>query len=369
MPANIKQLLANKTYCALPFVHRHRNLNGKNYLCCVSATDIDNVIVDDNQRKQIQEKILKGIPVTECSRCYDWERAGTVSPRIKETMELLKDPVIQENLVESADDLNQARVLSYDIRFDSRCNLACVGCGPWASTLWAKKTGTKAVQIVDYRLNELDQIAFSKRVYFAGGEPLINEQVYNLLCQIAENPDPPAVVINSNIASIKPKFFEVLGKIKNLSVTVSIDGYGTVNSYHRWPSQWDKFYANLKQLQDMGIYITWNTVIDSVSIWGLKDLLAIETLTKDWNLRILDQPEALCLKHLPDNLKESARTQLNALNNSQFVKQNPVFKSRLQLAEQRLQEPGNPKILSDYINHLDQQRNLNHETYLGVKLT
>ena len=369
MSVNIKRLLSNKTYCALPFVHRHRNLDGQNYLCCISATDSTNVINDSTHRKDIQEKILQGIPVKECNRCYAWEQNNIISPRVKETIELLQDPVIQKNLVESAADPDLARALSYDIRFDSRCNLACVGCGPWASTLWAKKTGINKVKIVDYRLNELDQIASSQRVYFAGGEPLINEQVYNLLCQISKTPTPPAVIINSNIASIKPKFFEVLGQIKNLSITVSIDSYGKVNDYHRWPSQWDKFYSNLEQLQNIGIYISWNTVIDAVSVWGLKDLLKIETLTENWNLRILDQPEALCLQHLPDSLKRAAQDQLDALSGSRFVKQSPVFNSRLNLARQQLNEPGDPKILSEYISYLDQQRNLNHEKYLGVKLT
>jgi uncharacterized radical SAM superfamily Fe-S cluster-containing enzyme len=369
MSANIKRLLANKTYCALPFVHRHRNLDGQNYLCCISATDPSTIITDSTHRKDIQDKILQGIPVKECNRCYAWEKDNAVSPRVKETIELLRDPVIQKNLEESAVNPDLARPLSYDIRFDNRCNLACVGCGPWASTLWAKKTDIKTVKIVDYRLNELEQIASSQRVYFAGGEPLINEQVYNLLCQISKTTTPPAVIINSNIASIKPKFFEVLGQIKNLSITVSIDGYGKVNAYHRWPSQWNKFYSNLEQLQNMGIYISWNTVIDAVSVWGLKDLLKIETLTENWNLRILDQPEALCLQHLPDGLKRAAQDQLDALGDSRFAKHSLVFNSRLNLARQRLNEPGDPKILSEYISYLDHQRNLNHETYLGVKLT
>ena len=370
MSTSIKKLLSNKTYCALPFIHRHRDLDGKNYLCCYASDDPSQAITGREHRQQIQKNILQGIPVSNCKKCYHWEQAGTISPRIKETIEYTRNPVIEQNLKESAEDINRAQVLSYDIRFDNKCNLACIGCGPGASSLWAKKKGIEIVRLIDYNLEDFAAISSSQRVYFAGGEPLINDRVYELLCQIAKNDHQPAVVINSNIASIKPRFFEIFKQLKHLSIMVSIDGYGSVTAYHRWPTQWPKFYENLVTLNRMeGVSVSWNTVIDAVSIWGLADLLKIESLTTDWNLRVLDHPDSLSLNNLSDNLKPAARDQLNAIMSSRFFNQKPIFKTRIQLARDRLEQPGDPILLSNYINELDQQRNLNHQNYLGVKLT
>ena len=363
MSIKIKQLLQNKTYCALPFVHRYKNLDGNDYLCCYSKLPVGDDIAD------IQKKILSGQPVTNCEICYRWEENGSISPRLKETTGLLKDPKIVEILEKSADDITQACVVIYDIRFDNRCNLACIGCNPKDSSLWAKKYNITVERFNNYSDELLDKIANSRKIYLAGGEPLINQKVFNLLDKISKLDNQPEIVITSNIASIKSNFLNVFKKLNNLSIMVSIDGYGLVNEYHRWPLQWNKFLLNLQILNDMGIYVSWNTVIDAVSIWGLEKLMLIEHLTQRWNLRILGLPTELCLENLPTHLQESAQAQLHSLTNSKFFQQDPVFKSRIQLGFQSFKKSGNPELLANKIHYLDNQRHIDHKLFLGVQLT
>ena len=357
----------------MPFVHHHRDLDGKNYLCSYStsrsylSTAPLQDIKSNKERQKIQNNILQGIPVTNCEYCYKLEREGSISPRIKETIEFTRNTIIKQNLEDSAISIDKAKVLSYDIFVDNQCNLACIGCGPKWSSLWAQQKGIEIINQIN--LEDFNELASSQRVFFAGGEPLINNHVYNLLCQIASNNQQPAVIISSNIASIEPKFFEVLKKIKNLSITVSIDGYKLVNEYHRWPLNWPEFYENLKRINEMKIFISWNTVIDAVSIWGIADLIKIESLTTSWNLSVLDIPDCLNLKNLPDNLKLQAMSQLDALMASKFFTQMPTFKDKIALAKSRLEMPGDPSLLARYVMELDQQRKLSHENYLGVKLT
>jgi len=364
MSVAIKKMLGNGSYCALPFVHNYLNLDGNNYLCCYSRTKIDPV----QEIKQIQSKLIAGEKIEHCVKCYDWEKQGSISPRIKETIGLLKNSRIVTTLEQSIKDINQAVVLSYDIRYDNRCNLACIGCNPKDSSLWARKLKIP-IELVESTGPSAKQIANSEKIYLAGGEPLINDKVYQLLNTIAQQDYQPEIVINSNIASVKPKFYEVFARLKNLSITVSFDGHGQVNEYHRWPLQWNKFLNNLKTINSMGIYTSWNTVVDSVSVWGLAQMISIENFTQAWNIRVLQGPQSLQLRNLLPELKSLATEQIVALQKSKFSSTDPVFKTRIQLALNELDCPGFPDLLAENINFLDQQRKINHEHYLGVKLT
>lgn len=364
MSIKIKNLINNGSYCALPFIHNYLNLDGHQYLCCISDTKI----TSDSEVKQIQSKLLAGEKVAHCTKCYNWETQGSISPRIKETIGLLKNNRMLSVLEQSADDLSQATILSYDIRFDNRCNLACIGCNPKESSLWARQTKTTVKFNQDTHL-DFEKVASGEKIYFAGGEPLINEKVYQLLKLISQKEHQPEIVINSNIANIKPKFYDLFKKLKKLSITVSLDGAGSVNEYHRWPLQWNKFLANLTTINKMGIYVSWNTVVDSVSVWGLAQMVEIESLTRAWNIRVLQGPKQLQLRNLKTTLKLMAREQIESLKNSKFYQIDPVFKSRIELALDELDLTGSPDDLADNIKHLDSQRKLNHQTYLGVKLT
>ena len=357
-------MLGNGSYCALPFVHNYLNLDGNQYLCCYSKIKINNELEVD----QIRNKLIVGEKVDHCKKCYEWETLGSISPRIKETVSLLKNNRIVETLENSIKDINQSIILSYDIRYDNRCNLACIGCNPKDSSLWARKLKT-SIEIIQSVEPEIEKISNSEKIYLAGGEPLINDKVYRLLEFIGNNTHQPEIIINSNIANIKPKFYDVFKKLKKLSITVSFDGAGKVNEYHRWPLQWNKFLANLKTINDMGIYVSWNTVVDGVSVWGLEEMVAVESLTRAWNIRVLQGPPELRLRNIPDTLKLKANGQIETLKRSKFYSADPVFKTRIELALDELGHAGDPIDLSETIKYLDNQRNLNHTNYLGVTLT
>jgi MoaA/NifB/PqqE/SkfB family radical SAM enzyme len=364
MSTQIKKLVSNGSYCGLPFVHTYLNLDGNRYLCCYSQTKINT----DLEVQQLQTKILAGEKIEHCKKCYDWENQGSISPRIKETIGLLKNNRISTILEKSAADVTQSTIVSYDIRYDNRCNLACIGCNPKDSSLWARKLNVP-VPLIELPEINVEHIKNSEKIYLAGGEPLISEKVYQLLSHISDADYQPEIVINSNIANIKPKFYTVLKKLKKLSITVSFDGAGSVNEYHRWPLQWDKFLNNLTIINNEGIYVSWNTVVDSVSVWGLEQMVAIESLTRVWNIRVLQGPPELRLRNLSDDLKPMAKAQLESLRKSKFYLADPVFETRINLALAELNCDGSSDELAKKIKYLDNQRNLNHQTYLGVKLT
>ena len=157
-------------------------------------------------------------------------------------------------------------------------------------------------------------------------------------------------------------------KIKNLTLVISIDGYGTVNEYHRWPMSWTKLIKNLEWADSINCTVQFNTVADAVSVLNLQQIQELEHFADQWNLTILNWPTALEINNLPERSKPLVLDNFKKIKKSKFYTKDPVFKSRVEAIEHLILQPGNEQSLADFIKDLDQRRNINHQTYLGVKL-
>jgi len=354
--------LNNGAFCVLPFIEKFQNLDGKQYLCCHS-----DVPVTSQSVLQIQKNITNGIKTPECHRCYQLESDKIISPRQKESISWLRDSEVKEYVTSWTPESN-AQTFFYDIRYSNKCNLACISCHPTDSSLWAKEL---KVDIVNYPLNfTIDELLSAKKIYLAGGEPLIIDEFINLINCIAEKDIQPEVVINTNLTSITEDLQKSLSHIKNLTLTVSIDGYESVNEYHRWPLKWPKLLSNLHWVREnIQCFIQMNSVVNAVTILNIDQLTKIEWLIDQWNLSILTQPTSLLIKNLPENLKSVVADKFKNIKQSKFYKQDPIFKTRVDNILLEILATGDPVSLSTFIDTIDQRRNINHENYLGVKLT
>ena len=86
--------------------------------------------------------------------------------------------------------LNDFKMRYLDIRFSNLCNMKCRTCGSGYSSQWEIEDAKEGFKFNDPK-NEVDvsriqqdlydQIPNLQRAYFAGGEPLITEDHYELL--------------------------------------------------------------------------------------------------------------------------------------------------------------------------------------------
>lgn len=357
--------LTNGAFCALPFVSAFQNLNGNQYLCCISDIEIDST--DSDSTNELRKKIWAGEKIPHCVKCYKLEEKKSHSERSRSTIALSKDPEIN-NYLSNWTPETPNKIYYYDIRFDNKCNLACITCEPKASSLWSKELG---IELPKYESKfNLDDCVNAKKIYLAGGEPLIIDQYINLITRIAQADEQPELVINTNLTRIGDRLKPVLSKIKNLTLTVSVDSFGRVNEYHRWPMTWSKFINNLNWVRNnLNCTVQFNTVVNAVTVGSIHRLVEIEHLTDQWNLSILVAPEALVVNNLPEHLKQSVSIDFEKIKHSRFYSQDVTFKSRVDAILTQINTPGNDFMLSGYIKEIDQRRNLNHENYLGVKLT
>ena len=353
--------LSNGTYCALPFIQKYQNLDGNKYLCCRSNIPIDGDITD------LQQKIIAGEKIPHCEVCYRAEAARTISYRLQESVPWMKIPEVKEYL-DTWTPTTPTKTYFFDIRHSNKCNLSCISCKPTNSSLWAKELN---VEVPEYTLEFTnEELLAAKKIYFAGGEPLIIDEYIDIILLIAEQEVQPELIINTNLTTINEKLQAKLSKIKNLTLTVSVDAYGLVNDYHRYPIRWDKFIRNLEWTREnIDCTIRLNSVVDAVSIFGLADLVQIEHLIDQWDLAILSTPPALAVNNLPTHLKYIAIEKFSRITTSKVYKQDPIFKSRVNMIPDLINKSGDPELLALYIKELDSRRNIDHENYIGYKLT
>ena len=288
-------LLKNRAFCVLPFIQEFQGVNGVRMLCCYSNTPIDTI--NSVETNALRHQILEGNPIPNCQSCYKLEQNKTISPRIRESIRWLRDLEIK-SYIENWSPEN-LQTFFYDIRFDNKCNLACISCGPHSSSLWEKELGqTKSTLSPSL---DIDRLLTAKKLYLAGGEPLIIDQFKDLLQAVAAQSVQPEIVINTNLTRVSNEIAQTLGQIKNLTLTVSVDAFEKVNEYHRWPSRWDKFMRNLEWAKEIGCNIHFNSVVDAVTVINIDQLVKIEHMADMWTLSNLIRPPALCvaLSHVP----------------------------------------------------------------------
>ena len=164
-----------------------------------------------------------------------------------------------------------------DFRNNNLCNLKCRSCGPLFSTSWSSEAKRKIIN--DYEPATLDQIDLSqcKKVYFAGGEPLMNPQHYNVLEMLIAQKAKPTLMYSTNltITAYKDKKVTDLWKhFDSINLHASIDAVGKHAEIVRSGTDWEIVESNLawiKQLSNVSLKIA--PVISAINIWWIKDLL------------------------------------------------------------------------------------------------
>lgn len=246
----------NKAICVLPWVHEHLDLSGQQKPCCYGSP-----LSVNNSLDNVRRLMLEGQQPSVCNRCYEQEKQGESSPRIRETVKWVKK--FAEPKIDEID------IQYIDVRNDPTCNLKCKTCGPGASTLWAKEKGITLIK-PKYDLNKYNKKNL-KKVYMAGGEPTYNESYLEFLNDLAiENLDCE-IVINTNLKNLPSRWKKIIPLFKNFTVTVSCDAIKQLGSYVRYPLEWNKFEENINFCRNNNISIMFNLVASNITVHDIKN--------------------------------------------------------------------------------------------------
>ena len=258
----------SKTFCIYPWIHLHAYPTGEAYPCCHAemAYPVGNCrqntleeIWHDSPMKQLRNDMLSETPNPACGRCYEQEESGFFSGR-KSANKHHGHHVKRINN-------DEFQMTYWDIRFSNLCNLSCRSCGHIFSSSWYQDqaqlaggdwkeknhvlnyAGRTETDMWEQLIPHLDYV---EQIYFAGGEPLMMAEHYNILDELERRGRfDVRLIYNTNFTHVKLKdrtVFDYWKKFKSVAVGASLDAMGPRAEYIRKGTDWSAIERNRMQM-------------------------------------------------------------------------------------------------------------------------
>jgi hypothetical protein len=324
------------TFCILPWIHLSTRPDGSMRVCCTANASSVGATNDKEHGGQVgvlkqadgkpanlntttlldawnndymmnvRRQMLAGEKPPSCLKCYKEEAAGHSSKRLWETDYWAKRLDAPALIAETAPDGSVAPKIRYvDLRMGTKCNLACVMCSPHDSSLWVKDWQKVYPEIENPSLKETmgwenkgrlhgasynwhidnpafwqqlhDQIPHMEQLYFAGGEPLIISEHYDILEEVIRRGYAPKIELryNSNGTELPDRLFELWDRFKRVRFHYSIDSVEAMNDYIRYPSVWEHQVDQFHKLDRTGpnVEVTVACAVQALNIHYIPDLI------------------------------------------------------------------------------------------------
>lgn len=338
----IEKATASKTFCIYPWIHQYVGPGGEVKPCCIyqPTSEVpylgnlkDNSLADvwnNDVTKQMRLDMLNGVQIAGCSMCNN--RVGLTRVHREDTNDIWfernKD-VISQTQDDGA--LPEHKLKYIDARFNNLCNLKCRTCSPHFSTSWHEdyekmrdhnledpypKTllipGNTDSQLLDEIMPHLANV---ERIYFAGGEPLMQIEHYKVLEELIRinhtgtKEKPLLLQYSTNFTTLtlgKHNVLDYWNKFSRVVVNASLDGSYDRAEYWRKGTNWDKVVQNRIDLKkycprvtfSIGFTLSWVNAFNLLDLhreWVEKYYINIDSIF----VNILDYPHMYSLKYIP----------------------------------------------------------------------
>jgi len=365
--------------CSAPFLSISIGPQGDFTLCCNTISKISlgnwkeqSILegLNSNVAKNVRKQMLDNKQLKCCHECFDNEESKVTSNRhiFNETF-----PPVQSLLEKESFEAKDIKHL--DLWFSNFCNFKCRTCEPNKSSSWVSdgvKIGypkPENFSLTENHWKELREIApHLKKVYFAGGEPFLQQEHFRFLELLKEvgNTDIH-LAYNTNLSKTKWKgeeIYKLLAPFKKISLNISIDGVNKQGEYIRSGMNYDQTVKNIKHFQFklpqafISLYCTLS-VLNCRHIVPTIHQLVTDQLVPQFHFIInpLTFPEAYNIQYLPEKVKQELimdYVQFIA-KNSQNTSYSAVNKALLSLKSflQNKKDENNVEQFFDLTNKLD----------------
>ena len=328
-----KLLFESDSFCMIPWTSIMIDPSSIVKPCCVSTEVLGDCsknsleqIWNSDATKQLRKNMLSGKKSKSCESCYTIENLGRDTLRKTINRRFIN----QVDKIECTEDdgfLKNYSLNYIDARFNNLCNLSCRSCGPNSSSSWyqpavaigqldksvkaLRVAGKHTHDIFDQLIQHIDSI---ECIYFAGGEPMMIDQFYQLVEELDRcgRHDVELIYnINMTKSSLRGKsIFDTWKNFKKISIGASLDGEYQRGEYLRTGQNWNDVVDFRKEMltnrPDIDFYISATTSIlnalhlpDFHRSWVDQGLINPE----DFNIQILFGPEYLRVDRAPLYLK------------------------------------------------------------------
>lgn len=335
----------SKTFCPLPWIHISTHPEGVLKTCCVANDTIkkkdgsfynlghDKIIdiINSEHYIDIRTKMLKGERVAGCEACYKREDDGGQSHR----MNYNNSNFYYDNIDKFDSPIVDGKITYFHLPFGNLCNLKCRMCWPLSSTQIEKEVkelkntdienfhygipfvGYNYWETETFRDNFNSQLNHLDTLWFTGGEPTLIEKNYEILENLVKQNLSKKITLkfNSNMTNINKEFYSLIKEFHSVIFFASVDGFGSMQEYIRYPSKWESIHNNLTKLLNLtNIIVRPVPVIQIANLNYIVDLFEyFESFNRKYKKtifsidpNILVYPEILDIKYLPLEFKKQA---------------------------------------------------------------
>jgi sulfatase maturation enzyme AslB (radical SAM superfamily) len=344
-------------FCPQPFTYLYAAHSGSWKPCCKvhvypdkSDITFDEWWHEDKDLKDLRNALLNEevTPILEniCAPCRVPESLGVKSYRQHElnkfndifASDLLAGVIKSYKKTEYVMLPEGQRLFTLKVRgFGNQCNLKCYMCYPTNSSsrinemrnaldesvklfFETEKPAQKVLEIERKKVLDID--AEKSRVYeaiesvssnisqinFAGGEPVMIEEYYNLMDKFIESGDAKDVTVymSSNLSKLGFKdksILDYINKFKKFHIDASIDDVGERDEWIRYPSKFNEVLENYKTLAKhpnvkLGVNVTWS-ILNIANAENILKLIKDNEMKFNNNLNFVMSPKQLSIKNYP----------------------------------------------------------------------
>lgn len=215
--------------------------------CCaaqtkpVVASDFD--FVTNNFLQQTRQHTIDDTPAPACSNCWRQEAQNPPSRRFFSNQNNSQDIRVELNRI--------------DVTTQNVCNLACIMCSSYSSSLWAREEGlTDQDYSFEDKLQLFRKLDFSQvyQMHFTGGEPLMSTEHLKMLGIYGESSPLSQLHISYNTNGTffpDQKVLDTWSKVKAIDLVISLDATGAACELIRWPAKWDLIASNIARFFEL----------------------------------------------------------------------------------------------------------------------
>jgi MoaA/NifB/PqqE/SkfB family radical SAM enzyme len=240
-------------YCSAPWNGLTIREDGQVRTCCVGKTVLGNLnkqsIFEIEQSpilSEIQNMLLEGKSHNNCVACVNQEDKQNYA-------------TLRAHYQKYYPEINSKLTLKFvDIRWNNRCNIACMYCSPVFSSTWSDRLNiSNTISVApDYQeellLWILDRCDQTNEIMLVGGEPMLMKQNYKLLKQL---PQDCQISIITNLAydlDQLPCFDDLVQRPQDKIIwNLSMENVGLQFEYVRSGASWEQTEKNIKLMSTL----------------------------------------------------------------------------------------------------------------------
>lgn len=333
----------SKTFCIYPWVHQYVGPPGDVKPCCnyLQNEQIGSFkentleeIWNNDATKKMRLDMLNGVEVSGCAICNN--RQGIVHSTYRDDANQNLFTADTHEIINATQEdgyLPIHRLQYIDARWNNLCNLRCRTCGPRFSTSWVddhaklynlsaegrSRSGdvfTFSGKYEDQLFEEIEpHLPYVKRIYFAGGEPLMQKDHYKVLEELIKlghvgtNEKPLTIHYNTNFTQLKLgkyKAIDLWKQFKDININASLDASHARAEYWRKGTEWSTIVENREKLLNecpnakfrISFTLSWVNAFnmcDFYKEWVEKEYI----VPGHFLINLLDVPSHYCLKSVP----------------------------------------------------------------------